>query len=157
MLVPLLYFIYVVLRQNSALQSHEVFSASAVCLRVLGLRDPSRNVAGPGVASFGLLRGGCDLPATPSVVTTNDSVCLSFAELVQADGYYFVTPRDGAAALDPVKWKMEATQNGSGWATVGASTWRWNDDGSVALYPNLPFPTPESRSTQVVFRSHSPP
>ncbi len=61
-----------------------------------------------------------------------------------------------------VRWVFEV-HDGTGWAEVGAGPYRLLSSqglgvyrGSAALYPGIPYPTPEARSRRVDIGLHSP-
>jgi hypothetical protein len=116
------------------------------------------------IESFGLLVDGCRRPPTAPLAPWpsregvaedgaghggSGGVVARYDSLIRANGYYWTTAAAGPAGaeLDPVSWSVyssELADNGGGWAAVGASTWRLElfSDGSLQLYPQLPYPTP---------------
>jgi hypothetical protein len=132
------------------------------------------------IASFGLLVDGCRRPPTiplepwqggvgaASAVGGSGlgGVVARYGDAIRAHGYYWTTAAavSAGAELDPVGWSVfsssESAYNGSDWAAIGASVWRLDplSDGSLQLYPQLPFPTPAAGPNGVdVVVDHRPP
>ena len=73
----------------------------------------------PGVADFGLLYRGCGLGGA-NVSAAGASLVASFPEAVGVNGWWFTTAHQ-PAALDPVRFSLEASRNGTAWELCGAS------------------------------------
>ena len=125
------------------------FSAGLVRLRVLEAR------AGPGAAAparpvaFGLLRGGCRVTRAAcggaDYSETGEATCVVDGRGEAADGYFFDMGGVGDAQHVPMRWAVEASDDGGGsWRTIGASTWRLLPSGVAEFYPQLPAGRPDA-------------
>ena len=71
----------------------------------------------------------------------------------EANGYLFVTSDDDPAR-DPTRWRVwTSADNGTSWVAKGASVWHLNWQGSIELFPGMPFDTPTGRGVQASVRS----
>jgi hypothetical protein len=76
------------------------------------------------------------------------SFTATYADAVEANGFYFVTSA-GPPGADPVRWYAEASaDNGSSWARVAASAMFFGRDGTPAFVP-APAAPPTERLWQV--------
>jgi hypothetical protein len=83
----------------------------------------------PGVGSFGLRLGRCNMPLTDSVITVsaNASITLSFRQKQAMDGWFFTQQQESMPAIYPSRFLIEASNdedvNAASWRTVGAAGW----------------------------------
>jgi hypothetical protein len=120
----------------------------SVRLTILELRNKLVPPAEGNPVTFGLLLGGCKLHHRNT--TSSGSAVITFSSPQATNGYFFQIPAGRQAALDPVRWIVEA-QADTGWKMVGASVQR--SLGTFAsFYPNLahPMPTQADDEVQVV-------
>jgi hypothetical protein len=122
-----------------------------VRLRPTRLRDPMLSPSVVKLSDFGLLRGGCKIPASLAPRTSgNGSLVLHYTMPVVADGYFLVTS-DQQPAFDPVGWAVEISQGeGETWQMAGASVYRFTYGGIGSFYPHLTYPVHEERRKAVV-------
>ncbi len=120
----------------------------SVRLTILELRNRSVPPSEGIPVAFGLLLDGCMLPQRAK--TSNGSAVISFSSPQASNGYFFQIPEGRQAALDPVRWIVEAqADDNAGWLMVGASVHRGL--GRLAsYYPHLANPTPARADDEVL-------
>jgi hypothetical protein len=124
---------------KAAFSSQAAPTFVAARLVPLALRNQSLSPASAVVADFGLLRGGCPIAATNVLVQhrPDGSVVLSLPEPVPfVDGYFFdrgvVQP-----GRDPVRWRVDISDNRVAWAVWAVQVWRIDSAGVLRLYPDI--------------------
>jgi hypothetical protein len=146
------FFAYRAAASYEAEQRNGRFTASAVRFRALetraGLAVGVGEIAPASIGSFGLLWSGCRVEGGRRTEAQDGLVTLAFDDPVQANGYYFVTS-NGTAAMDPVRWVVEAAVGNGSWVSVGAGVWAMTSAGVAYPYPELAYPTPTARGETV--------
>ena len=119
----------------SAIQGDGYFVSGIKRLQILKLRG-SGPASHNNVTASGLLQDGCTTGRSYYITQHTDIIHLGNSS---ANGYYFAS--DGnSESKDPVCWIVESSMdNGSSWTPVGASVWRLASDGSMEVFPSLPF------------------
>ncbi len=130
---------------------HQAMQYRFTALELHGSSGPSP-ANRPGIRQFGLRLHRCDLPLTESAVNSSGpSITISFAHKQAMDGWYFV-PLEEDPETYPWRFKLEASDDGFVWRTVGAPAWTatngWHDfrmdarsDGRMTwdLAPSFPW------------------
>ena len=128
----------------------------AIRFTVLELRDPLAPLIYVNQFVFGLLHDNC-ASMMPTSFHNNVSTKIDLKEAVLANGYYLKVVA-GPPQYDPVRWKVESTDNPVEssesleveWRMIGASMWR-GAGAIITFYPNIAFDTPRQRGEQVNF------
>ena len=119
-------------------------------MQILSFRSKSHVQVNESVSQFGLLRDGCAVNGSRLTFDqVQQAVRLDFDEQISGNGYFFVTSAVSADS-DPVKWVIDVLlDDNTTWMPVGASCWKQYSDGTLGLYPQLPYPTPLARGDSV--------
>ena len=136
------YGIYSAFVNFAVLNRAGYFPPGLVRLRILELQS-GRAPADATLAAAGLLHDGCPANASAQAVRLDGTYILGSTAEKPANGYFFVS--NGTSSDVPTRWIVDwCAGNSSTWVPVSASVWRFNSDGSVSLYPELPNGTPLS-------------
>ena len=143
------------------------FRFTALALRdgsepAAGGSEPASGGSGPGIASFGLLRDGCEdaFAGLGGNRTTwpDGRMTLEFAAPVAMNGWYFVTPGPAAPpGRDAVRFLLERSGDAAGdaWDAVASSSRVWAWDGSAAWGAGE-HPTTRDRGAAEAFDLRTP-
>jgi hypothetical protein len=97
------------------------FKARLLRFTTLQLRNGQRSsITHHGLAKVGVLRRGCELVQTHTVSHDAASATLAFSKPVTFDGWWLET-RQAEAALDPVIYVLEYSDNGTDWRVFASS------------------------------------
>jgi hypothetical protein len=124
----------------AAFRGQTVARVAAARFVPIALRDQSLPPSAAAFTGFGLLRGGCPIPAARARVEqlADGSLVLSLPEpATGVDGYFFNTS-GGPPGRDPARWRVDVlADDGDTWALWAVQVWRIDATGTRRLYPEI--------------------